>query len=431
MAVDLSVLSEMVRRNVRLILPEVGAFFVRELESGFRVENVTFSTFLRYDDGKLTELLAQAKGLTPAEAAQQSAAMCEYVLGQLSSQGLCALPGLGVLKRYQDGQVEFVAGDMGASQAPSEEEKPVAAGPIAAVPPAAQPGVGANASPQREGAQGAKPQSKETVQSRAQRRQQGTPARSMTRTVANRSNPSKKAVSSSKPSGESRGGGFVKFVLVLLCLVVVAGAADFLWFGWVSASLFPGKAPYLKVRTERELKAASQSVRVAEEHTEEGTGVSTEDGGGVGEEEESADEQSPLAQEFKERTSDENAAASQAARRASVAALPQQQPHSEVPSAPVRRAVASSSQAATSVERGYSLPSGENSYHVVVGSFTERDNADRFCRQLQSRGYASGIIERDNGRNAVTVGSFETLRAASVACDGMKNRFPDAWVLQY
>ena len=91
----------------------------------------------------------------------------------------------------------------------------------------------------------------------------------------------------------------------------------------------------------------------------------------------------------------------------------------------------SSGQDATSEERQYGLPSQSNSYHVVVGSFEEKDNAQRYCSQLKARGFSSGIIAQESGKNAVTVGSFPTLRAARQACNGVKNRFPGAWVLEY
>lgn len=436
MAVDLSVLSEMVPRNVRLILPSVGAFFVKELESGFRVENVTFSTFLRYDDGKLTELLAQAKGLSTAEAAQLGEAMCKHIAAQLANSGMCVLPGLGALKQYPDGQIEFVGGNAAAAPMPSATATATAVEvqPAVAETPAVKTVEEVKAAPQGAAGKGeAKVAAKETVQSRAQRKQQRPAPRPVAKPQpAVRRKPPQKPKSTTKASGGAKTGGFVKFVLVLLCLVVVAAAADFLWFGWVSAGLFPGTAPYLKVRTERKLQAANQAALVAEGKAEgvdalhEGDANASE-----GDDAASMADQSSLEEEFKERTFDRSATNSPESTPKAETVVPQQNQRSEEASYSSQPAYSSSGQDATSLERGYGLPSESNTYHVVVGSFYDRDNADRFNRKLRLRGFASGIIDQASGHNAVTVGSFTTRSAAVAACGRFKDRFPDAWVLEY
>lgn len=423
---DLSVLTKMVQSNVRLILPTIGAFFVKDLESGFRAENVTFSTFLRYDDGRLTELLAQEEGIPAAEAMQRCESIYKYVDSELETHGACGIPGLGTLRKLDDGQVVFVAdggrpasvpGDTSAAQSSGQSEG-------INVEKAQSPDSGQKA----ESAKG-----KETVQSRAQRKQ-GSAAKRPAKPIPQPKPASAKAKPASSGSGIN---GFVKFVLVLLLLVAVAFAADFLWFGWVSPSLFPGTAPYLKMRTQHRLEAAANAVKAKEDQVE-----SEELAANDGEESALSGEAQPkedgaLMEEFKSRSGEssvESSATSGAVAAAGApapverpAAQPSRKPSHVAPSS----VSASAGEGATSAERAYGTPSESNSYHVVVGSFAEMENAKRFCSQLKAKGFSSEIIEQESGSNAVTVGSFTSLRAARQACSSMKDRFPDAWVLEY
>lgn len=419
---DLSVLTKMVQSNVRLILPTIGAFFVKDLESGFRAENVTFSTFLRYDDGRLTELLAQEEGIPAAEAMQRCEAIYKYVDSELETHGACGIPGLGTLRKLDDGQVVFLAdggqpasvpGDTSAAQSSGQSE-------------------GINVEKVQSPESGQKAESakgKETVQSRAQRKQ-GSAAKRPAKPITQPKPASAKAKPASSASG---GNGFVKFVLVLLLLVAVAFAADFLWFGWVSPSLFPGTAPYLKMRTQHRLEAAANAVKAKEDQVE-----SEELAANDGEESALRGEAQPkedgaLMEEFKSRsvessaTSGAVAAAGAPAPAERPAAQPSREPSHVAPSS----VSASTGEGATSAERAYGTPSESNSYHVVVGSFEEMGNAKRFCSQLKAKGFSSEIIEQESGSNAVTVGSFTSLRVARQACSSMKDRFPDAWVLEY
>ncbi len=419
---DLSVLTKMVQSNVRLILPTIGAFFVKDLESGFRAENVTFSTFLRYDDGRLTELLAQEEGIPAAEAMQRCEAIYKYVGSELETHGACGIPGLGTLRKLDDGQVVFVAdggqpasvpGGTSAAQSSSQSE----GGKVETVQPP-EPG---------QKGQGAK--GKETVQSRAQRKQ-GSAAKRPAKPISQ----PKPASANAKPASSGAGvNGFVKFVLVLLLLVAVAFTADFLWFGWVSPSLFPGTAPYLKMRTQHRLEAAANAVKAKEDQGESEDLVSND-----GEESALSGEAQPkedgaLMEEFKSRSAESSVASSAAAAAGAPApaerpaAQPSREPSHVAPSS----VSASAGESATSAERAYGTPSESNSYHVVVGSFEEMGNAKRFCSQLKAKGFSSEIIEQESGSNAVTVGSFTSLRAARQACSSMKDRFPDAWVLEY
>ena len=422
MAMDLSVLTKMVQSNVRLILPTIGAFFVKDLESGFRAENVTFSTFLRYDDGRLTELLAQEEGIPAAEAMQRCEAIYKYVDSELETHGACGIPGLGTLRKLDDGQVVFVADGGQPASVPGDTSVAQSSGQSEGI------NVEKVQSPES-GQKAESAKGKETVQSRAQRKQ-GSAAKRPAKPITQPKPASAKAKPALSGSGVN---GFVKFVLVLLLLVAVAFTADFLWFGWVSPSLFPGTAPYLKMRTQHRLEAAANAVKAKEDQVE-----SEELAANDGEESALRGEAQPkedgaLMEEFKSRSGESSATSGAVAAAGAPApverpaAQPSRKPSHVAPSS----GSASAGEGATSAERAYGTPGESNSYHVVVGSFAEMENAKRFCSQLKAKGFSSEIIEQESGSNAVTVGSFTSLRAARQACSSMKDRFPDAWVLEY
>lgn len=424
MAMDLSVLTKMVQSNVRLILPTIGAFFVKDLESGFRAENVTFSTFLRYDDGRLTELLAQEEGIPAAEAMQRCEAIYKYVDSELETHGACGIPGLGTLRKLDNGQVVFVADGGQPASVPGDTSAAHSSGQSDGI------NVEKVQSPES-GQKAESAKGKETVQSRAQRKQ-GSAAKRPAKPIPQPK--PKPASAKAKPaSGESGGNGFVKFVLVLLLLVAVAFTADFLWFGWVSPSLFPGTAPYLKMRTQHRLDAAASAIKAKEDQVEPEELEANDDEESALRGEAQPKEDGALMEEFKSRSVESSATSGAVA--AAGAPAPAERPaaqQSHEPSHVAPSSVsASAGEGATSAERAYGTPSESNSYHVVVGSFEDMGNAKRFCSQLKAKGFSSEIIEQESGSNAVTVGSFTSLRAARQACSSMKDRFPDAWVLEY
>ena len=104
---DLSLIEELVRRYGRLILPELGAFLVDNFESGYALERVTFSPFLRYNDGKFEQYLEIDYGFSRPRAIEEVRHCVEYIRSVLEAQGKCELPKLGALVQSSIGQISF------------------------------------------------------------------------------------------------------------------------------------------------------------------------------------------------------------------------------------------------------------------------------------------------------------------------------------
>lgn len=68
-------------------------------------------------------------------------------------------------------------------------------------------------------------------------------------------------------------------------------------------------------------------------------------------------------------------------------------------------------------------------YHVVVGSFKNRDNAKGLQTTLNKEGNSAIIVVNEQGMYRVLIASYQTYQEARNKRDQINSRFPDAWVL--
>lgn len=124
---ELTVLVALVSRYGRLILPDLGAFLVSDFESGYSVANVTFSPFLRYNDGKFEQYLESDYAQTKAQARQSVQLFVSEIRQTLEQSGHCTIPDLGELRRDAQGQISFFP--QGGDQAPAPQTEATAIEP--------------------------------------------------------------------------------------------------------------------------------------------------------------------------------------------------------------------------------------------------------------------------------------------------------------
>jgi cell division protein FtsN len=84
----------------------------------------------------------------------------------------------------------------------------------------------------------------------------------------------------------------------------------------------------------------------------------------------------------------------------------------------------------------FSLAEGEKStrtlsknYHVVVGSFKNRDNAKGLQNTLDLEGNDAVVVITESGMYRVLIASFDTYSEARACINKIAARFSDAWVL--
>ncbi|MEE1104279.1 MAG: hypothetical protein U0L21_08995, partial [Alistipes sp.] len=96
-----SVIYKYLERNKRLVVPNLGAFIVKE--AGVKV---LFSNLIKGDDGVLRGLLI-AEGLTELEAVGTIDRFVFEVNSRLECSGVCELHGLGKLSQGVNGTLKF------------------------------------------------------------------------------------------------------------------------------------------------------------------------------------------------------------------------------------------------------------------------------------------------------------------------------------
>ncbi len=101
-------LTELIRQNTRIILPNFGAFLVKDGgEKGFIPTNVSFSPFLRYNDGMIEVYVAKSRGISKEDASKVVFDFVENIKNELLEKGVFEIDGLGYLNRDQRGSLTF------------------------------------------------------------------------------------------------------------------------------------------------------------------------------------------------------------------------------------------------------------------------------------------------------------------------------------
>ena len=80
-----------------------------DFEGGYNAANVTFSPFLRYNDGKLEQYLESDYAQTVSQARQSVQDIVRSIRQMLETTGVCFIPNLGELRQDESGQITFVA----------------------------------------------------------------------------------------------------------------------------------------------------------------------------------------------------------------------------------------------------------------------------------------------------------------------------------
>ena len=67
-------------------------------------------------------------------------------------------------------------------------------------------------------------------------------------------------------------------------------------------------------------------------------------------------------------------------------------------------------------------------YHVVIGSFGNKDNALRLQAQMRPK-YEPILVQNDRGMYRVLLMTYDTYKEAKVKIAEIREQFPDAWIL--
>ncbi|MBN1990802.1 MAG: SPOR domain-containing protein [Bacteroidales bacterium] len=394
-------LSELIKQNTRTILPGFGAFLVKDSDKGFLAENVTFSPFLRYNDGMLEDYLAKNKGISKDEAGKQISSLTEIIKDELLNKGFFQIGELGFLNRDSRGTVSFTVGKATNSVAEkTKEEKP-------ATPPKQEATAEGNASGstlnssesgsdtldiisetelvQEETKRQEAMENKKTIESSAKvepKTKPHTASKKVQGSERKHPLPKPKATKSvtTEPSKRRKTSPIV--YIVAFAGIIVAIAASMLLIK--TLVLDTDSTPLIDNSAKEKAAFAKEMEKVDKEL-------------GTPKEEPNTEQKPTQAPEPKTEKVQPNELA---------------KPASE-------KVISQTQEVATS-----------GNFHLVVGSFQNADYASSYAKELSEKGFGARVILRSNGMSAVTIGSFATYEAAKEDLARKKKAFPNGWVLK-
>ena len=115
---------------------------------------------------------------------------------------------------------------------------------------------------------------------------------------------------------------------------------------------------------------------------------------------------------------------------------PEPEPVKEVPvEVPQEPVVEEQEKAIVTRTESFTVPEGQDTqvmnrnFHIVVGSFRNKSNADGLQATLRSEGYSPAIVVNGQGMYRVLIVSCDNYQEARAQLSSIRSRFADAWVL--
>lgn len=116
---------ELLEKHNRVIIPDFGAFLVKDTGDTRSIANTSFSPFLRYNDGLMEAFVAEKQDLTKAEATNKVKEYVDSLKERLGKGVQVELPNLGYFYQDSRGTIQFQLDLTGSGFTPiiKEEEK--------------------------------------------------------------------------------------------------------------------------------------------------------------------------------------------------------------------------------------------------------------------------------------------------------------------
>lgn len=403
---DTQFLKELIEKNARVILPEFGAFLVKDDGSGvFKAQNVTFSPFLRYNDGMVEDALATKLKIGKDQAKDQLGNFIETMKSELHSNKVFAVPGLGSLIIDNRGSIQFSTSQQSTTPPPSQpkpkveepkkvEEKPKASTSQEDIPQETELAKQPKKAKEEETAKAPAP-TKTKVESISPVEKSVPESKEKSKGTATakqqQSTPKTPPMSSKKQQNAKGGTGKAILFGTLIGVGVVVIAAS----GWYlySKGFF---SPKSKASVENVVE--KPSTPIANEQTQEESKSKFED----------EFEQLSAEMDVTEKDTRSEEATSKKVQK------PKEKTVKEQPTP----------------EPKVSIPSShEGMFHIIAGSFRNADYAEKFSLDMQSAGFNSRVIVQPTGMHAVSLGSFMNRQEAVDSLNVWKLKHPNVWIL--
>jgi hypothetical protein len=407
---DTNFLVNLIEKSTRVILPEFGAFLIKDDGSGvFKPENITFSPFLRYNDGVVEDALSSQNKISKDKAREEIVDFIENLKKELLDKKIFELSGLGFLLLDQRGSILFsTSGEKSSntkkkegvasvtkteseSTAKKNEETPEIVDLKKDEPHKESELIIDDKSKDNskddilivEEKPASLPKSKDKPQKHIQE------TNISTKPMAKPKSPLKSSKTNNNTDKSSGGTGKA----ILIGTLIGLGLVILLASGWYlyDTGVFKFKD-----------KKASEDIQIAfdEPVIDEKTSKETQAGGKFD------DEFSKLSAEM-DNTSETVTKSSE--------------------KAPEKRIVKKEPTQDNKVTVSYPK---EGLFHIIAGSFRNLEFAEKFSAELKSSGFSSKVIVQPSGMHAVSLGSFISREQAADSMNKWKPQHPNIWILQ-
>ncbi|HRS44970.1 MAG TPA: SPOR domain-containing protein, partial [Tenuifilum sp.] len=68
-------------------------------------------------------------------------------------------------------------------------------------------------------------------------------------------------------------------------------------------------------------------------------------------------------------------------------------------------------------------------YSLVVGSFAEKANAQKFVNDLKAKGFSAEVYSKPNGKHLAVIGRYSKKDEANQQKEKLKNQFQGIWII--
>ncbi len=405
---DTQFLRELIEKNARVILPDFGAFLVKDDGTGvFKASNVTFSPFLRYNDGMVEDSLAAFKKIGKDQAKEDLTKFIDTIRDKLQTKKTFAVEGLGSLILDNRGSIQFTT-DISPTVKPTKEkvEKPTSPKDVTPIiddstqekskepkikeekpepkPNEVKPEEKSQAMPEKEEIN-KKPESIEPPKSEEEKPQANLSKPVAKKTFTPPPAPAKKVPKQSASTGTGK--AILYGSLIGVGFVTIMASIWYLYSQGAFSSGKKEKAP-IAVVSPKALTIATTQPADSERGKFE-------------------DEFKKLSQEMDKTPPAEEPSQNQKTVEKRIA---QTKPADE-----------------TKVSIAYPQ---EGMFHLIVGSFRNADYAEKYAKDMKASGYNSKVIVQPTGMHAVSLGSFLTREQAVDSMNQWKLKYPNIWILK-
>lgn len=374
---------ELLEKHNRVIIPDFGAFLVKDTGDIRSLANISFSPFLRYNDGLVEAFLAEKDGLTKAEATKQVKDYVDLLKAELEKGTQVNLLKLGYFYMDSRGTIQFQLNLNEGSNSPTinkgvetstivekvqekieptpeiKNPEPIISSPIISIKEetiAAIPAEEKKITP-IEPPKVSKQLPKQVLKTSKTKTSAAPQPNKEEKNVAisnSTTNSMGKSENKSRTSGKSGKGYWVLITSLIILLIVIIWQYDNI------VKVFDNNS---------KAKTAANSTSIVSDSLSTKSINDTKDSISV----------------------------------------------SEKPSGPVY------------VKPVIDKP--ENKFLVIVGSFTNKENAETQLKKLIDQGYQPIIIVRSNGMHSIVISGHTTKEEAKLSLDSYKNKNGEGWIM--